>query len=200
MVDLVQPIAVSKTGSHEDSVVAAATASIEAYHNTPGPTWAPWLSGIFTKSVRRATTSQLDAVTTSSGSRVCRGESVAIASWPRSYADFPKEWRKMQVQGTDFYRTGCWGDDNGGPLVSINNNVTMTSGKTAAQVAHALFMVYLDMDPASRDVWASDAYPFHVQERPVSDMVKACSGLYVVRDAGLTEIAPDTATVIAETR
>lgn len=55
MTELVQPIVLLRSGSHEDAVRCVAEASLRAYVSAPDlPEWRQWLAGSFTKTVRRA--------------------------------------------------------------------------------------------------------------------------------------------------
>jgi hypothetical protein len=55
MTELVQPIILLRSGSHEDAIRCVAEASLRAYVSAPDlPEWEQWLAGSFTKKVRRA--------------------------------------------------------------------------------------------------------------------------------------------------
>jgi peptidyl-tRNA hydrolase len=84
-----------------------------------------------------------------------------------------------------------------------NPGLDMTVGKLAAQVGHASMLAakLLDADEAIR--WRLDDCPLAVREATPErwrDLLEAdASGTAVaVRDAGFTEIAPGSVTVIAE--
>ena len=54
MTELVQPIVLLRSGSHEDAVRCVAEASLRAYVSAPDlPDWEAWLAGSSTKTVRR---------------------------------------------------------------------------------------------------------------------------------------------------
>jgi peptidyl-tRNA hydrolase len=73
----------------------------------------------------------------------------------------------------------------------------MSSGKTLAQIAHAAVMA---ADGGGLEDWVAAGCPAHVvaPPRPVFDALCVSDGLAArVVDAGLTEVAPGTVTVLA---
>jgi peptidyl-tRNA hydrolase len=73
----------------------------------------------------------------------------------------------------------------------------MSSGKTLAQVAHAAVMA---ADGGGLEQWVAAGCPAQVAEPPKEDFDAMCtSGDLAARvvDAGLTEVAPGTVTVLA---
>lgn len=185
---LVQPIAVVP-GTHEDTVRAVALASalalgagISAQDETVRAPWSAWLSERFTKSVRRmrrpAEIRRVDELRAElDHETVVIGSAAATAFTPMAYADFPPALSKLQVSGLDQERTGD-GDDPGPsvPRVVLTDAVSMSTGKSAAQAAHALGLWVLTGDPTSVGAWVQ-APRLHLAH-------------------GLTEIAPHTTTAI----
>lgn len=246
----VQPIIVTKTGTHEDTIWLGARASVGVYLGDPDASilgepltseektrlayrFHQWLSGPFTKTVRRATFDRMaDVAIWARLNRIPvvrradgRG-SVALALPPMRYADLPKQISRLQVAGTDLPRVGPgWGTSNGGvapgqawPPVDLYVDVQLSTGKATAQAAHAAWMWVLDVE---RSVPVGHANPvldsWMTQQQPTGltlcDHVELARGLsliedqphpehgpqraYPVRDAGLTEVAPNTLTAIA---
>jgi len=69
----------------------------------------------------------------------------------------------------------------------------MSSGKTLAQIAHAAVMA-ADND----ETWVENGCPASVVLPPPELFARLCAGAGIkVEDAGLTEVAPGTVTVIA---
>lgn len=205
--EFVQPIAVSRTGSHEDVVRAVALASVTAYMNTGdryARNWNDWLAGPFTKSVRRGTNTQFDEADRDSAAYMTSGEARAIASIPMDAELLRgrKPWCKMQVSHMERERHGFgdWEMARFSAHVAINPQVGMTTGKTAAQVAHGLFAWYLSLSPTQRHHWAIVGMPFDIADD--QDTWRAFSGVSYqghrteIVDAGRTEIAPNTLTVV----
>lgn len=205
---LLQPIVVRRTGTHEDMVTAAARASVAAWLSCPeDPAWEPWLAGSFGKSVRRARPVEVEKAREFMVASVAVGEAEAFAGLPVTREDMPAPVRKMQVAGTDAPRAG-WpvpvllGEERRpvGPWMSINLGAQMTTGKTCAQAAHGLLGWALRQDRDRLDVWVADGMPVNIAEygtKQFDSLVKfAPSSAVIIRDAGHTEVAPGTTTVL----
>jgi peptidyl-tRNA hydrolase len=79
----------------------------------------------------------------------------------------------------------------------VNPRLEMSSGKTLAQIAHAAVMA---AESAGLDGWVAAGCPAQVAAppQPVFDELCTSAGLAArVVDAGLTEVAPGTVTVLA---
>jgi hypothetical protein len=141
---LVQTIVVQPS-THFDTIAAAALASgLAIVHADLGSDpWASWLGGSFTKSVRRVKCPvELERVRAlglaSPGStEISVGDAVALAFVPASYEDSPREISRLQVSGLDLAHNDADRFRQAGavtPHIEINADVTMSTGKTAAQV------------------------------------------------------------------
>jgi peptidyl-tRNA hydrolase len=207
---LVQPIVLlvdkNDPASHRDSILAAAIASVDAYAGlrwVEAPEWAQWLSGRFTKSVRRAdlkTFTKLAAdEDNKSASNVTVGKARALAYVPAFYEQMPKSLTRLQVSGTDLPdepATVPSRKRSGDPVIVLNGALGMSTGKAAAQAAHALFAWQLnrghdDVELASLQLLSTDLVIASAEEFTALQTLAA--GPLIV-DAGLTEIAPNTAT------
>lgn len=206
--DLVQPVLVTRSGTHGDTIIAAATASLLAFV-TPvmaggdlSPSWSEWLSGRFTKTVRKVRRdTDIDRAAewaTQNGVQshtVTVGSSVAIAFEPMRYADFPPVLAKARVDGLDL-PPGLRRTPTVRPAFTVELLDHLTTGKGAAQCAHATWMWALPLlegAPEHVAEWAAQGAPFTVQYVPA---VNASDPRYshVVTDAGLTEVNPGTTT------
>ncbi|MCI4659680.1 peptidyl-tRNA hydrolase [Cryobacterium zhongshanensis] len=202
---LVQTIVV-KPSTHFDTIAAAALASgvAMAQGDLESEPWASWLSGSFTKSVRRVKRPvELERIRALGLPRaeVTVGDAVGIAFAPALYEDSPREISRLQVSGLDlahndvvrFRMPGAFN-----PHIEINADASMTTGKTAAQVAHALCAWLLAQPHSVRDAWA-DQPGLDIREAsfaaPDEQHEHAGRQEILIRDNGLTEIAPGTATV-----
>lgn len=198
--EYVQPIVVSRTGTHEDAVTAAAQVSLRAYLCDPDdPRWLTWLAGAFTKTVRRAKPTQLAALRPQATVAVQQGQSVALGFPPCTYAELAPSIARLQVSGTELERMGWGGNDRMARLcLVVNESLGMSTGKTAAQAAHALFAWYLQADHVQRFWWVQVDMPLHITGATQAefDMLVPQSEV-VITDAGRTETAPGTATVLS---
>lgn len=207
--NLVQPIAVVP-GTHFETIAAVAIASnlAAAHADLDAEPWKAWLSRAFTKTVRRISKhadarslADLSAADPASRSFTVGG-ATAYAFAPMAYDDFPKRLRQLRVAGLDLERNG-----EGfimtpvGHLVRpdmvVSHDVQMTTGKAAAQVAHALMVWLIELRTnghAAFLAWrAEPTLALRVADLDEIPASKAHS--ITIVDSGLTEIAPKTATV-----
>lgn len=184
-----------------DGIRAAAIASVMAYASDleagDESAWERWLSGRFTKSVRRADAKTFPKVVSAvEGAETVVGKARALALRPAPYSEYPKAVSRLQVGGTSLPRVGPTGGPVEAPLIVLNQDLGMSTGKAAAQAAHALFAWFLALDSHDRREWSSD--PRVLVAFNDGDMFNrakqfAAPGSLIV-DAGLTEIAPQTTT------
>ena len=200
----IQPIAVTRTGSHEEMVVAAASASIMVYASLRDrPEWDVWLSGPFTKSVRRGTAGQWEraAALETAGPPIRVGEAAAVGFVPCLQDRMPSPVHKMQVTGTDRVRTGTWPvvppeDTACVPVLVINQDLGMSTGKTAAQAAHGMFRWWRRLDKAQQLGWVEQNAAVMCVEVTGDQFTEAARvAESVVTDAGFTEIDAGSVTV-----
>ena len=217
--NLVQTIVV-KPSTHFDTIAAAALASgvSLAHADLTNENWATWLSGSFTKSVRRVKRPvELERIRLLGFPRaeVTVNDAVALAFVPAPYASSPREISRLQVSGLDlahaaaisagrFRKPGTFT-----PHIEINADVSMSTGKTAAQVAHALGAWLLAQPVSVRLAWASNpglvidqvSFADGAQSGTAAGTAQSAAqsaaddSIITIVDHGLTEIAPGTATV-----
>lgn len=131
---------------------------------------------------------------------------------------------RLQIEGTDLpLPEDAEGvlDADDHPVVYVDASLTMTVGKAAAQVAHGSMLLAAAMGRGRAWRWAQDGFPLHVcevdagrfevvraeaerrergagtQDTGASDGSGADGSAAVVRDAGYTEVAPGSVTVVA---
>jgi peptidyl-tRNA hydrolase len=199
--ELVQPIVllvdrVAPAG-RDQGIAAAALASVQAFMRAPeNPDWQVWAAGAFAKSVRRADAKAFAKVLAAFPDHVLAqvGTAGAIGLPPMPAASLPKLLAKLQVSGTQL--------PGGEPLpaqlltIVLNGSLEMSTGKAAAQAAHALFAWLLDAGQAAVDAWAAAGFPVGVVRAGAKEFrrgARRASGP-VIADAGRTEIEPGSTT------
>lgn len=203
----VQPIVVFPVG-HEETILAAGLASstlmlesmldtVENGDRGGEDPWPLWLLHSFTKSVRRARRqAERDAILELADTMPCKqvvvGDATAFAFEPMPYEKYPRAIKKLQVSGLDIAARpdgmpACEVRSTTGPTptITLNASLGMTTGKSAAQAAHALGLWGLEVTRPELKAWLEDPgarLEFGPVTVPDPDRI-------VVRDSGLTEIA-----------
>lgn len=204
----VQAIAVAP-GSHIDTITAVALASAHAALSADleQDPWRSWLAGAFTKTVRKIKRPAQHEKVRQDPSVVISfnvGEAIAYAYAPMTYEEFPEHLRKLQVSGLDLRGTSDLLPgihDAQIPVLAtpvvitqINSEVEMSTGKLAAQVAHALVAWVLIAPRANLEAWITDPRLALVSSS-FAGLDLGRPGSITIRDNGLTEIASGTPTV-----
>nr|WP_245981838.1 aminoacyl-tRNA hydrolase [Streptomyces reniochalinae] len=114
---------------------------------------------------------------------------------------WPKELARLQVSGTDLAEPGPLPTpDAGTPVLWLNPGLEMSAGKAMAQAGHGAQLAWWRLEPAARAAWRASGFPLAV--RPARDTAHwhdlTTAGLPLVQDAGFTEVAPGSCTVVAE--
>ena len=205
MPELVQPIVLLRSGCHEDAVRCAAEVSLRAYLAAPDrPEWQEWLSGIFTKTVRRAKATEYEKARVEGAlAEVRHGEAAALGFAPFPAHALPRALARLQVSGTDLERSG-WdrAPEDAHCVVALNESLGMSTGKAAAQAAHALWAVWLQMGGRNQERWATDNLAFRLIGVPAEEMgLERLLGIdhavhVAIHDAGLTEVEPGSLTAV----
>ncbi|MGH3434650.1 MAG: peptidyl-tRNA hydrolase [Thermocrispum sp.] len=196
---------------------AAAAASVAVClhpRSQPGGEWhddvAAWVSGRIRKVARRARGTHWDAVQQVAGLTAMVAGAEVRALVPGPVAAVPKLVGRLQIAGSDLPSDdpATLEPPAGRPVLWVNPEVPMTVGKAAAQVGHATMLLAAALEPARLEAWAAEGYRCAVRTPtaarwrsllPGSDPAAAWRERRVVavRDAGYTEIAPGTITVLA---
>jgi peptidyl-tRNA hydrolase len=128
---------------------------------------------------------------------------------PGPVAELPDTVRKLQVGGTDVAEAEPAEAEPADAepadhtiaaavAVVVNPAVTMTAGKTAAQVGHAAQLAWHAMPAGRRRAWAAAGCPVRLVAVSASGWREALDRAgAVVRDGGLTEVTPGTTTALA---
>jgi peptidyl-tRNA hydrolase len=113
---------------------------------------------------------------------------------------WPKELAKLQVSGTDLDDPEPpAAPDLSGPVLWLNPELGMSAGKEMAQAGHGAQLAWWELSDTERKAWREAGFPLSVATPDAARWAQlTVSGLPVVRDAGFTEIAPGSCTVVAD--
>ncbi|WP_329333547.1 peptidyl-tRNA hydrolase [Streptomyces sp. NBC_00663] len=129
------------------------------------------------------------------------GKSAEVRVFPPVPLDgWPKELAKLQVSGTDLDDPETPVDaDPGAPVLWLSPDLDMSAGKAMAQAGHGAQLAWWELSDEQRDAWREAGFPLAVRTAPPERWRElTSSGLPLVRDAGFTEIAPGSCTVVAD--
>lgn len=205
-----------RTDALETAARAVLTFLNDPRSTEPEGEWRPlieaWTDGRIRKVVRRARgaewrrASELPGITVSGTARPVSADLTAVAEvrvYPPIPLDgWPKDLAKLQVSGTDLTDDAAPGlVPEGVPVLWLNPGLEMSAGKAMAQVGHAAQIGWWGLDDKQRAAWAESGFPLAVRTAAPTEWPALSGGeLSVVRDAGFTEIAPGSSTVVADLR
>ncbi|MFD9909555.1 peptidyl-tRNA hydrolase [Streptomyces sp. NPDC059063] len=158
-----------------------------------------WQDARIRKVVRRARGAEWRRAEALPGITVT-GKSAEVRVYPPVPLDgWPKDLARLQVSGTDLTDPEPLLDaDPGAPVLWLSPEVEMSAGKAMAQAGHGAQLAWWELPDAERAAWRDAGFPLSVRTaRPDQWQPLVTSGLPVVRDAGFTEIAPGSCTVVA---
>lgn len=110
--------------------------------------------------------------------------------------------KRLQVGGTDLDHDDPGPPAPGLPVLWVNASLEMTVGKAAAQVGHASMLLGMALSKAQLAEWAALGFACSVRDADAAqwaDLARTVhrGGGVAVRDAGFTEVAAGSMTVIA---
>lgn len=195
--ELVQPILVPRAGTHEEIITAVGLASLVAHlDDRDNPVWHRWLTAAPAKSVRRVKAPShiaqvLQWAQEQGVAHAQVGGVLALA--PFSYAEMPKRVRGSQVDGIDYGREDTCALPAHHATVEVITLESLTTGKAAAQVAHAVWGWHRKV-PGWNPVTG-----IKLSFTTTAGLARAAEGDRAVRvhDGGFTEVAPGTMTAVA---
>ncbi|PJJ44866.1 peptidyl-tRNA hydrolase [Glutamicibacter mysorens] len=199
--ELVQPIILridkEDPSSEDEGLSAVARAAVIAYLQDPqNPDWQQWASQAFAKSVRRANPKMFAKVLEMFPAQMVSevGKAQAVGLPPLPAADLPKLIAKLQVSGTQLPKADEVLDAK--INIVLNKSLDMSTGKAAAQAAHALFAWLAEAPAESVEAWLQSHAPVGIRHLPRKDfeqLSRQAAGP-VIQDAGRTEIEPGSVT------
>ncbi|MFG2777199.1 aminoacyl-tRNA hydrolase [Streptomyces prunicolor] len=159
-----------------------------------------WQDARIRKVVRRARGAEWRRAEALPGITVT-GKSAEVRVFPPVPLDgWPKDLARLQVSGTDLDDPEPPADaDPTAPVLWLNPDLDMSAGKTMAQTGHGAQLAWWELSDEERTAWRQAGFPLSVRTAdPARWAELTSSGLPLVKDAGFTEIAPGSATVVTE--
>ena len=170
----------------------------------PAGEWAPatraWEDARIRKVVRRARGASWERAAALDGITVTHGSASVRVFPPVPVDDWPPDLARLQVSGTDLDDPEPpSGPGPGTPVLWLNPGLPMTAGKAMAQAGHAAQLAWWALPAPARTAWQDDDFALAVRAAdPARWPELLASGLPVVTDGGFTEVAPGSATVVAD--
>ncbi|EKX64878.1 aminoacyl-tRNA hydrolase [Streptomyces ipomoeae] len=159
-----------------------------------------WQDARIRKVVRRARGAEWRRAEALEGITVT-GKSAEVRVFPPVPLDgWPKELARLQVSGTDLDDPEPPVDpDLSAPVIWMNPDLDMSAGKAMAQAGHGAQLAWWALTEEARTTWRDAGFPLTVRTAaPAHWQTLTTCGLPFVRDAGFTEIAPGSCTVVAD--
>ncbi|UUU30180.1 peptidyl-tRNA hydrolase [Streptomyces sp. CA-210063] len=159
-----------------------------------------WQDARIRKVVRRARGAEWRRAEALPGITVT-GKSAEVRVFPPVPLDgWPKDLARLQVSGTDLDDPEPPADpDPAAPVLWLNPEIDMSAGKAMAQAGHGAQLAWWDLSDAARTAWRDAGFPLAVRTAaPAHWGALTTAGLPLVRDAGFTEVAPGSCTVVAD--
>jgi len=198
-----------RTDALETSARAVLTFLSDPRSTEPDGEWTPlvhaWTDGRIRKVVRRARGAEWTRAEALPGITVvgtAESDPAQVRVYPPVPLDaWPKDLARLQVSGTDLEDAEAPAPVEPGsqPVLWLNPELEMTAGKAMAQVGHAAQIAWWRLSDAQRKEWADAGFPLAVRVASKGAWPALVdSGRPLVRDAGFTEIAPGSCTVVAD--
>jgi peptidyl-tRNA hydrolase len=175
-----------------------------------------WYGARIRKVARRARNKKWRDVQAVPGVTVSSDGVAARAFLPCPVHRTPTPVNKLQISGVDLAPDPSYAVDDGdpeavlaadpAPVIYVDASLGMSVGKAAAQVSHGSMLLAAAMPLQDAARWASDGFPLHVCEVSRERFAEVRSAAEhggtsaVVQDAGYTEVAPGSVTVVAVAR
>ena len=159
-----------------------------------------WEDARIRKVVRRARGAGWERASALPGITVVNGSADIRVYPPVPVDDWPSDLARLQVSGTDFDDPRAPGEPPAGtPVLWMNPGLPMTAGKAMAQAGHGAQLAWWELSLRTRSQWLDLDFDLAVRvagEEQWAGLL--ASGLPVVTDGGFTEVAPGSATIVAD--
>jgi peptidyl-tRNA hydrolase len=159
-----------------------------------------WQDARIRKVVRRARGAEWRRAEALPGITVT-GDAAEVRVFPPVPLDgWPKDLARLQVSGTELTDPEPpLPAEPGMPVLWTNPDVAMSAGKAMAQAGHGAQLAWWELSEGDRETWRKEGFQLAVRTpAPARWALLTGAGLPVVRDAGFTEIAPGSCTVVAD--
>jgi peptidyl-tRNA hydrolase len=159
-----------------------------------------WEDARIRKVVRRARGAAWERAGELPGITVLHGSAQLRVFPPVPVDDWPADLARLQVSGTDLDDPRAPGGPGAGtPVLWLNPELPMTAGKAMAQAGHGAQLAWWELSPRARSAWLDRDLDLAVRAAGAGQWAElVASGLPVVTDGGFTEVAPGSATVVAD--
>ena len=159
-----------------------------------------WQDARIRKVVRRARGAAWERAAALPGITVVQGSAEVRVYPPVPVDDWPTDLAKLQVSGTDFEDPQTPAEPEPPmPVLWLNPELPMSAGKTMAQVGHGAQLAWWELGPRDRSAWMDSDFDLRVRTAAAGQWKELlASGLPIVTDGGFTEVAPGSATVVAD--
>jgi peptidyl-tRNA hydrolase len=169
-------------------------AAVDAWQGNPDA----WRGNRIRKVVRRARGAEWRRAEALAGQTVVQRTAQVRVYPPILLDEWPRDLARLQVSGIELADPAPPAAPPAGtPLVLLSPDVQMTAGKAMAQAGHAAQLGLWSLRPATAAAWRADGFPLAVRVASRGQWAAAMrGGGPVVRDAGFTEVAPNSATAV----
>jgi peptidyl-tRNA hydrolase len=159
-----------------------------------------WEDARIRKVVRRARGAAWERASALPGITVTRGSAEVRVYPPVPVDEWPADLARLQVSGTDLDDPRPPGEPAAGtPVLWLNPGLAMTAGKAMAQAGHGAQLAWWGLSARARAEWLDLDLDLAVRVAGREQWAELlASGLPVVTDGGFTEVAPGSATVVAD--